>query len=589
MKDFFKYVLATIVGIVILGLILLIMGAMSLVGMVASGEATKSVSDNSVLVMNLSGTMEEQAGDNTMTQFLGSAAGSMGLHETLEAISKAKDNDNVKGIYMEAGSFSADYASLQEVRNALLDFKKSGKWIVAYGDTYTQGTYYLCSVADKVWLNPRGNVDWHGIASEPMFVKDLLGKVGIKMQVVKVGKYKSATEMYTEDHMSDANREQTQAYIDGIWRNVVKAVSDSRKITVDSLNAYADRLVMFEGSESLKKLKLVDALLYHDQVKAEVKKLLELDEDKDIRQVSIAEMQNVKQKRDGEKIAVYYAFGDIVDSPAEGLIMGGGHQIVSNEVSKDLEALADDDNVKAVVIRVNSPGGSAYASEQIWHQVELLKAKKPVVVSMGGYAASGGYYISCGSNYIFAEPTTLTGSIGIFGVFPDRSQLMTQKLGLKFDEVKTNRNSAFGASSRAFNAEELGYLQTYINNGYSLFRKRVADGRKLTIDQVEAIAQGHVFTGEDALKIKLVDEIGGLDKAVAKAAQLAKVDEYYTAAYPTQPSILDQLLNQAKGGNYLDAQMRVALGEYYKPFMLMREASSIDPVQARLPYYLNIR
>ena len=589
MKDFFKYVLATIVGIVILGLILLIMGAMSLVGMVASGEATKSVSDNSVLVMNLSGTMEEQAGDNTMTQFLGSAAGSMGLHETLEAISKAKDNDNVKGIYMEAGSFSADYASLQEVRNALLDFKKSGKWIVAYGDTYTQGTYYLCSVADKVWLNPRGNVDWHGIASEPMFVKDLLGKVGIKMQVVKVGKYKSATEMYTEDHMSDANREQTQAYIDGIWRNVVKAVSDSRKITVDSLNAYADRLVMFEGSESLKKLKLVDALLYHDQVKAEVKKLLELDEDKDIRQVSIAEMQNVKQKRDGEKIAVYYAFGDIVDTPAEGLIMGGGHQIVSNEVSKDLEALADDDNVKAVVIRVNSPGGSAYASEQIWHQVELLKAKKPVAVSMGGYAASGGYYISCGSNYIFAEPTTLTGSIGIFGVFPDRSQLMTQKLGLKFDEVKTNRNSAFGASSRAFNAEELGYLQTYINNGYSLFRKRVADGRKLTIDQVEAIAQGHVFTGEDALKIKLVDEIGGLDKAVAKAAQLAKVDEYYTAAYPTQPSILDQLLNQAKGGNYLDAQMRVALGEYYKPFMLMREASSIDPVQARLPYYLNIR
>ena len=589
MKDFFKYVLATIVGIVILGLVLLIMGAMSLVGMVASGEATKSVGDNSVLVMNLSGTMEEQAGDNTMAQFLGSAVGTMGLHETLEAIRKAKDNDNVKGIYMEAGSFSADYASLQEVRNALLDFKKSGKWIVAYGDTYTQGTYYLCSVADKVWLNPNGQVDWHGIASEPMFVKDLLGKVGIKMQVVKVGKYKSATEMYTEDHMSDANREQTQAYIDGIWRNVVKAVSDSRKITVDSLNALADRLVMFEGAESIKKAKLVDALLYHDQVKAEVKKLLELDDDKDIRQVSIAEMQNVKQKRDGEKIAVYYAYGDIVDDPTQGIVMGGGHQIVGNEVNKDLQALADDDNVKAVVIRVNSGGGSAYASEQIWHQVELLKAKKPVVVSMGGYAASGGYYISCGSNYIFAEPTTLTGSIGIFGVFPDRSQLMTQKLGLKFDEVKTNRNSAFGASSRAFNAEELGYLQNYINNGYSLFRTRVADGRKLTIDQVEAIAQGHVFTGEDALKIKLVDEIGGLDKAVAKAAQLAKVDEYYTAAYPAQPSLLDQLMNKAKGGNYLDAQMRVALGEYYKPFMLMREASSINPVQARLPYYLNIR
>jgi len=245
--------------------------------------------------------------------------------------------------------------------------------------------------------------------------------------------------------------------------------------------------------------------------------------------------------------------------------------------------------VKAVVLRVNSPGGSAYASEQIWHQVELLKAKKPVVVSMGGYAASGGYYISSGANYIIAEPTTLTGSIGIFGVIPDRSELMTKKLGLKFDEVKTNRNSAFGSSSRPFNAEELGYLQSYINRGYQLFRKRVADGRKMTVDQVEAIAQGHVFTGEDALKIKLVDELGGLDKAVAKAAQLAKVDEYYTAAYPTQPSLFEQLMSQANGGNYLDEQLRVTLGEYYKPFILMREASQMSPVQARLPYYLNIR
>ena len=589
MKDFFKYVLATIVGIVILGLILTILGAMSLVGMVASGEATKNVGNNSVLVMNLSGSMEEQSGDDTMSKFLGSAAGTVGLHETLQAIRKAKDNDNVKGIYLEAGAFSSDYASMQEVRNALLDFKKSGKWIVAYGDTYTQGTYYLCSVADKVWLNPNGEIDWHGIASEPMFVKDLLAKVGIKMQVIKVGKYKSATEMYTEDRMSDANREQTQAYIDGLWRNVVKAVSDSRKISVDTLNAYADRLVMFEGAEALKKLKLVDGLLYHDQVKAEVKKLLEIDEDKSISQISIGDMQFVKQKNNGEKIAVYYAYGDIVDQPAEGILMGGGHQIVTKDVTKDLQALADDDKVKAVVLRVNSPGGSAYASEQIWHQVELLKAKKPVVVSMGGYAASGGYYISSGANYIIAEPTTLTGSIGIFGVIPDRSELMTKKLGLKFDEVKTNRNAAFGSSSRPFNAEELGYLQSYINRGYQLFRKRVADGRKMTVDQVEAIAQGHVFTGEDALKIKLVDELGGLDKAVAKAAQLAKVDEYYTAAYPTQPSLFEQLMNQANGGNYLDEQLRVTLGEYYKPFMLMREASQMSPVQARLPYYLNIR
>ena len=589
MKDFFKYVLATIVGIVILFVVIAILGAMSLVGMVASGEATKNVSDNSVLVVNLSGTMEEQAGDNTLNQFLGSAASTMGLQETLEAIQKAKENDNVKGIYIEAGSFSADYASLQEVRNALLDFKKSGKWIVAYGDIYTQATYYLCSVADKVWMNPSGEIDWHGMASQPIFVKDLLAKVGIKMQVIKVGKYKSATEMYTEDHMSDANREQTQAYINSIWKQITNDVSSSRKISVDSLNAYADRLVMFEGAEAQKKYKLVDALLYHDQVKAEVKKLLKLDDDKSINQLSISDMQTVKRKKDGEQVAVYYAYGDIVDSPTQGMLMGGGHQIVANNVNSDLQSLADDDNVKAVVIRVNSPGGSAYASEQLWHQIEVLKQKKPVVVSMGGYAASGGYYMSSGANYIFAEPTTLTGSIGIFGTIPDRSELMTKKLGLKFDEVKTNKNAAFGTSSRPFNAEEISYLQSYINRGYLLFRKRVADGRKMTIEQVEAIAQGHVFTGADALKIKLVDELGGLDKAIAKAAQLAKIDEYYTNNYPAPPSIFDQLMNQAKGGNYLDDQLRVALGEYYQPFMLMREANQMSPVQARLPYFLNIK
>lgn len=589
MKDFFKYVLATIVGIVILFVVMAILGAMSLVGMVASGEATKNVSDNSVLVVNLSGTMEEQAGDNTLNQFLGSAASTIGLQETLEAIQKAKENDNVKGIYIEAGSFSADYASLQEVRNALLDFKKSGKWIVAYGDIYTQATYYLCSVADKVWMNPSGEIDWHGMASQPIFVKDLLAKVGIKMQVIKVGKYKSATEMYTEDHMSDANREQTQAYINSIWKQITNDVSSSRKISVDSLNAYADRLVMFEGAEAQKKYKLVDALLYHDQVKAEVKKLLKLDDDKSINQLSISDMQTVKRKKDGEQVAVYYAYGDIVDSPSQGMLMGGGHQIVANDVNNDLQSLADDDNVKAVVIRVNSPGGSAYASEQLWHQIEVLKQKKPVVVSMGGYAASGGYYMSSGANYIFAEPTTLTGSIGIFGTIPDRSELMTKKLGLKFDEVKTNKNAAFGTSSRPFNAEEISYLQSYINRGYQLFRKRVADGRKMTIEQVEAIAQGHVFTGADALKIKLVDELGGLDKAIAKAAQLAKIDEYYTNNYPAPPSIFDQLMNQAKGGNYLDDQLRVALGEYYQPFMLMREANQMSPVQARLPYFLNIK
>lgn len=591
MKDFFKYVLATMVGLLAFGLLMAILGVMSLVGMVASGSATQNVSDNTVLVMNLAGQMEEQAGEDVMGLLMGSGISGMGLQETLSAIEKAKENDKVKGIYIEAGAFGADYAQVQEIRDALKDFKKSGKWIVAYGDSYSQGAYYLCSVADKVYLNPSGEVDWHGIASEPMFVKDLLQKVGVKMQVVKVGKYKSATEMYTEDRMSDANREQVTAFITGIWNNMVKAVGESRKISPDSLNAYADRLVMFEGAEALKKMKFVDDLLYHDQVKAEVKKLLDIDEDKKINQVSIGAMQNVKQKQKGEQIAVYYAYGDIVDTPSQGLLMGGGHQIVGNEVNKDLQKLADDEDVKAVVIRVNSPGGSAYASEQIWHQIEELKAKKPVVVSMGGYAASGGYYISCGANYIFAEPTTLTGSIGIFGVLPDRSELMTKKLGLKFDEVKTNKNANFGASSRPFNAEELGLLQGYINRGYELFRKRVADGRKMTVEQIEENAQGHVFTGEDALKIKLVDELGGLDKAVAKAAKLAKLDEYHTTPYPASPDLMEQLLNKTNSGsgNYLDEQLRLTLGEYYKPFVLLREANSMSTVQARMPFFLNIR
>lgn len=591
MKDFFKYVLATMVGLLAFGLLMAILGVMSLVGMVASGSATQNVSDNTVLVMNLAGQMEEQAGEDVMGLLMGSGINGMGLQETLSAIEKAKENDKVKGIYIEAGAFGADYAQVQEIRDALVDFKKSGKWIVAYGDSYSQGAYYLCSVADKVYLNPSGEVDWHGIASEPMFVKDLLQKVGVKMQVVKVGKYKSATEMYTEDRMSDANREQVTAFITGIWNNMVKAVGESRKISSDSLNAYADRLVMFEGAEALKKMKFVDELLYHDQVKAEVKKLLDIDEDKKINQVSIGAMQNVKQKQKGEQIAVYYAYGDIVDTPSQGLLMGGGHQIVGNEVNKDLQKLADDEDVKAVVIRVNSPGGSAYASEQIWHQIEELKAKKPVVVSMGGYAASGGYYISCGANYIFAEPTTLTGSIGIFGVLPDRSELMTKKLGLKFDEVKTNKNANFGASSRPFNAEELGLLQGYINRGYELFRKRVADGRKMTVEQIEENAQGHVFTGEDALKIKLVDELGGLDKAVAKAAKLAKLDEYHTTPYPASPDLMEQLLNKTNSGsgNYLDEQLRLTLGEYYKPFVLLREANTMSTVQARMPFFLNIR
>lgn len=589
MKDFFKHTLATIAGLFIFSIIVIIIGVMSLVGMVSAGEATKTVADKSVLVLNLSGELQEQSEDNVFQQFAGTPFGNLGLEKILSAIKKAKNNDKIKGIYIQAGALGADFASLQEIRNALLDFKKSHKWIIAYADTYTQGTYYVASAANEIYLNPQGMITWHGLSAQPIFIKDLLAKVGIRMQVLKVGKYKSATEMFTGDKMSDANREQTTAYLTSLWSNVCKAVSESRKISIDSLNTYADRLVMFEDARQLVKYKMVDGLLYTDQIKKKIKQLLHIDDDKDINQISIADMSGVKEKLKGKEIAVYYAYGDIVDSPITGGLLGSKHQIVAQDVCKDLADLMEDDDVKAVVIRINTGGGSAYASEQLWHQIEMLKRKKPVVVSMGGVTASGGYYMSCNANWIVAQPTTITGSIGIFGIVPDRSQLLTQKLGIKFDEVKTNRNATFGTSARPMNAAELGYMQAYIDRGYKLFRRRVADGRHLSTAQVEQVAQGHVFTGEAAKQLKLVDQLGGIDAAVAKAAQLAKLSEYHTHTYPAPTDWFEQLFNTFGGGNYLDGKMRAALGDYYEPVILLKQMNQLDALQARIPFFLNIK
>lgn len=591
MKDFIKNVGATIVGIFLFGIIIGIFGVMSLVGMVASGQVTKNVKENSVLVLKLQGDLQEQAQDDVLGQLTGNTFNSLGMDAISSAIKKAKANKDIKGIYLETGILGADVAQLQELRDQLVDFKKSGKWIVAYSDNYTQGCYYLATAADKVYINPEGSINWHGIGSQPMFVKDLLAKFGVKMQVIKVGKYKSATEMFTEEKMSDANREQTQRYIQSLWDNMCKDVSKSRNISVAKLNDLADNGVFVANGKMLLAEKMVDGVKYADEMKAEVKKLLKLDADKKISQLSIADMATVKEEgNDGDdEIAVYYAYGDIVDSPAAGSLFSNSHAIVGNDVCKDLEELANDDDVKAVVIRVNSGGGSAYASEQMWHQIDLLKKKKPVVISMGGMAASGGYYMSCNANYIFAEPTTLTGSIGIFGVIPNFSDLATNKLGLKFDEVKTNRNALFGSQARMMNEEELTFLQGAITRGYHLFRQRVADGRKMSVDQVEQIAQGHVFTGEDALKIKLVDELGGLDKAVAKAAALAKTKSYYTQGYPAPLDFFDQLLQESTdNGSYLDGKLKTSLGTLYEPMKMVNNITTMDRIQARMPWWLNI-
>lgn len=590
MKDFLKSVGATIVGIFAFTIIMGVLGVMSIIGMIASSSATVDVADNSVFVVDLSGMLQERSDDDFTSILSGGQTGTIGLDDLLLSIKKAKTNDKVKGIYIQAGLFAADsYASLQTVRKALLDFKKSGKWIVAYGDVYTQGTYYLASVADKVYLNPSGQVEWGGVSAQTTYLKDVLSKFGVKMQVVKVGAYKSATETFTGDKMSDANRQQMTAMVDGIWANVCNDVAKSRKLTVAQLNQYADNMITLADPKEYVKAGLVDKLLYVDQLKDEVRKLMKLDKDDDINTVGIAGMVSVPENKSGDDcIAVYYAYGDIVD--AGGSMVGQGNMIVGSKVAADLRDLADDDDVKAVVIRVNSGGGSAYASEQIWRAVTLLKAKKPVVVSMGGMAASGGYYMSCAANWIVAEPTTLTGSIGIFGMFPDMSGLLTQKLGVKFDEVKTNKNSTFGTTARPFNEEEMAYLTAYINRGYSLFRQRVADGRHMTVDAVEKIAQGHVWLGQDALKIKLVDQLGSIDDAVAKAAQLAKAKEYYTESYPAKAEWIEQLLDaQLSSGSYLDEKMRMAMGDYYSTFMLLRDINQQAAIQTRVPFAINIK
>lgn len=589
MKDFFKYVGATVVGLILFGVLISILGVMSVVGMIASSEATQKVKENSVLVIDLNGVMQEQANENISSKLKGST--DLGLRETLSAIQKAKNNKSIKGIYLNAGALEADMAQLEEIRNALEDFKKTKKWIVAYGEIFSQPCYYLASAANKIYMNPQGSIDWHGIGGQMVFLKDTYAKIGIKMIPFKCGKYKSATEIFTEDHMSEPSREQTERYIGGWWQTICQAVSKSRGINTDSLNAYADRVISLEDPKNMVKYKMVDGLLYNDQVKGEIKKLLKLDEDDSINQISVHGMANVPEKTDGEAIAIYYAYGSIVNEELPQNMLLDPNLIVAKDVCKDLAELADDDDIKAVVIRVNSGGGSAYASEQIWRQVELLKAKKPVVVSMGGAAASGGYYISAGANYIFAEPTTITGSIGIFGIARDRSELMTQKLGVKYDEVKTNRNSTIGSEVTPMTAEQFGYIQSSVDRGYMLFKTRVAKGRRMSLDKVEANAQGHVFLGSDALKLGLVDGLGGLDKAVEKAAQLAKVEKYYTTAYPAPLSMLEEIMKSTEksGDGILDDKLRMTLGDFYEPFILMRTTEAHTGLQARMPFMIKLK
>ena len=586
MKDFIKFTFASVLGVVLAGIIFTILGIVTMVGMVASSDTETVVKENSIFVLDLEGTLSERVQDNPFQTLMGEENQAYGLDDILASIQKAKDNEDIKGIYLQTAFLETSFASLEEIRHALLDFKVSGKFIVAYADQYTQDMYYLASVADKIIVNPQGSISWHGLASQPIFFKDLLKKVGVEMQIFKVGTYKSAVEPFIATEMSDANREQVTAFLSSIWGRLLEDVSASRNIPVETLNKYANEMMDLQPAETYLANGLADTLLYKDGVLDYLKEISGREADESLRTLSLEDMKNVKRNtpldKSGNIIAVYYAFGGIDDStsPEEG--------INSEKVIKDLRKLREDETIKAVVLRVNSPGGSAYGSEQIWREVVLLKEKKPVIVSMGDYAASGGYYISCAADYIVADPTTLTGSIGIFGMFPNMEELLTDKLGLHFDMVKTNKFADMGTLARPFNSDERAAMQNYINNGYKLFVKRCADGRCMSVEAIEKIAEGRVWTGATAKELGLIDELGGLNKAIEIAAQKAEVEAYSLLTYPSKESFFSSLMNEGKS-NYIEGQLMETLGEAYPSIKFIQNVKDMDRIQARMPFDLRIQ
>ena len=593
MKDFLKYTLATIVGILLLALIVGIFSLLTLTGLASMSSVSEPIQSNSVMVIDLDGMLDERSVDNPFAEFMGSGNESLGLNDLLTSIKSAKENDDIKGIFIKVGSFSGGTpATLQELRDALVDFKKSKKFIASYGDNYGQGAYYLCSVADSLLINPEGMVELAGMSLSTMYYKNLMAKVGVKAQVFKVGTYKSAVEPYLLDDMSEPNREQLTVLTDEIWDEMLEDISKSRKLSKENLDALVDSGLVFKDAKYYVKNKIVDKLVFSDGVEAVVKNMMKNDKNKDgeyfeTKFANVANSANNAPKiMSGDIVAVYYATGDIVqdESPTS---FASDEQIVGSKVVKDLKKLADDDDIKAVVLRVNSPGGSAYASEQIWHQVMNIKSKKPIVVSMGGYAASGGYYISCAADWIVAEPTTLTGSIGIFGMFPDASELMNDKLGLNVATVKTNEFADIGGYYRPFNEKESALLQGYINRGYELFTKRCADGRGLSQDSIKVIGEGRVWTGVHAKKLGLVDQLGSLEDAIAIAKKKAKIEECTVKDYPAQKSFIEQLMeDKAPENSIAETQLKQALGDFYDIYREAKTIQSKDRIQAALPYKL---
>ncbi len=583
MKEFIKNTLAATLGTIIGFLLLGIFGIFLLLLLIVSGSSIPTLRPNSILKIELNGALEERYEDSPLNDLLGEDYPTIGLEQILTSINRAAHDKNIKAIYLDAGNLSqATPAMAEEIRLALNEFKESGKPVISYGDNYSQTNYYICSVADEVILNPSGQISWQGLVSEPIFYKDLLQRIGVKMQVFRVGSYKSAVEPFTSTEMSAANREQIESYLGSIWKNMLQDVARSRHIGQDTLNRYADDFLSLAPATELVSKHLADTLLYREDVQNYLKKKLRLKQNPQI--ITPAGLENIPQSTGKkEKIAVYYAFGDIVENPSS----MNFSEIASKKVCKDLTELADDNQIKAVVIRINSGGGSAYASEQIWHSIQTLKSKKPVIISMGGMAASGGYYMACAGNEIVTLPSTLTGSIGIFGMIPDMSNLLKDKLGLNFDAVKTNRHADFGTLSRPFNPEETALMQKYIENGYQLFLKRVSEGRGLSLKQTAQLAEGRVWTGAQALKNGLADRTGSLQTALERAAQKAGIGEYSVVSYPKPQKWYETLL-QDQQTDYIQSSLKSALGDYYQHIQFINKVNAMDPIQARMPYEPNI-
>lgn len=597
MKKFFKTLLASTLGVIIGTSIMFILSIIIFAGIVSaisSSSEKYDLKDKTILELNLNGSLADRAESNPFGKILGNPE-SLGLDDILDAIKKAKEDDEIKGIYLKAEHLNGGFGNLDPIRDALLDFKSTGKFIVAYGDYYLQNSYYIASVADKVILNPKGTFDFRGISANITFSKNLYDKLGIKYQVFKVGTFKSAVEPVIQDKMSVANREQTSSYLNDIWSHLLTGISKSRNISVDQLNVYADQVLTFMPADSILQYNLVDTLMYSSNVDAYLKSLVEIDADTKLNMASVSNMKGVKETEKGDsktQIAVLYAEGAIYDEATGGLFSDGS-TITSKEYVKELQKLKDDDNVKAVVFRVNSPGGSAYASEQIWNAVAELKAKKPIVVSMGDYAASGGYYISCAATKIVAEYSTLTGSIGIFGLIPE-GQKLAEKIGLNFDEVNTNKNSSFGGPSfgipflfagysRPFNESESRMIQKYIETGYDLFITRCADGRSMTKAQIDSVGQGRVWTGNQALALGLVDKIGGIEDAIKIAAEEAKLADYSTAKYPVQKDMFSKMLEESFGNTKMQA-LKLFLGaDNLEKSIIKNHIQTLDIQMAVMP------